>query len=238
MWIVCSADNSHKMSSFNSSETRGPRWSCIAHLNTRHILSHLAFQFRRSSSKYILKMTDVVAILDFRSILAIFYLQVTSIFLTKFPADKQHQNDVVSTLIRRDHVASTLLRRQFYVVCPLGFQSIGLLVHERKFKIDLQDGKTETILAIFIYKSSRYFLRSFRVNCPFCSGQEAQNTFSRWPLWPASWTSDRKKFSHFLSTSLRCCLPSFESVGIWFRRRSPKQNFKTLVMAAILDFRS
>ena len=30
------------------------------------------------------------------------------------------QNDVVSTSMRRDHVASTLIRRHFNVVCPLG----------------------------------------------------------------------------------------------------------------------
>ena len=35
------------------------------------------------------------------------------------PAGKQHQNDVVSTSMRRDHVASTLIRRHFNVVCPL-----------------------------------------------------------------------------------------------------------------------
>ena len=36
------------------------------------------------------------------------------------PAGTQHQNDVVSTSMRRDHVASTLIRRHFNVVCPLG----------------------------------------------------------------------------------------------------------------------
>ena len=30
------------------------------------------------------------------------------------------QNDVVSTWMRRDHVASTLMRRHFYVMCPAG----------------------------------------------------------------------------------------------------------------------
>ena len=38
---------------------------------------------------------------------------------TQTPAGK-HQNDVVSTSMRRDHVASTLIRRHFNVVCPLG----------------------------------------------------------------------------------------------------------------------
>ena len=36
------------------------------------------------------------------------------------PAGTQHQNDVVSASMRRDHVASTLIRRHFAVVCPLG----------------------------------------------------------------------------------------------------------------------
>ena len=30
------------------------------------------------------------------------------------------QNDVVSTSMRHNHVASTLIRRHFYVMCPLG----------------------------------------------------------------------------------------------------------------------
>ena len=36
------------------------------------------------------------------------------------PAGTQHQNDVVSTSMRRDHVTSTFIRRHFNVVCPLG----------------------------------------------------------------------------------------------------------------------
>ena len=31
-----------------------------------------------------------------------------------------HQNDIVSTSMRRDHVASTLIRRHFNIVCLLG----------------------------------------------------------------------------------------------------------------------
>ena len=34
------------------------------------------------------------------------------------------QNDVVSTSMRRDDVASTLIRRHFYVMCPLGSYQI------------------------------------------------------------------------------------------------------------------
>ena len=31
------------------------------------------------------------------------------------------QNDIVCTSMRRDHVASTLIRRHFFVMCPLGY---------------------------------------------------------------------------------------------------------------------
>ena len=41
------------------------------------------------------------------------------------PAGTQHQNDVVSTSMRRDHVASTLIRRHFNVVCLLGKAQIS-----------------------------------------------------------------------------------------------------------------
>ena len=45
------------------------------------------------------------------------------------PAGTQHQNDVVSTSMRRDHVASTLIRRHFNVVCPLGIIALCVLFH-------------------------------------------------------------------------------------------------------------
>ena len=37
-----------------------------------------------------------------------------------FPVDIWCQNNVVSTSLRRNNVASTLIRRHFYVMCPLG----------------------------------------------------------------------------------------------------------------------
>ena len=42
----------------------------------------------------------------------------------KLPVGTQRENDVVSTSMRRDHVASTLIRRHFHfdVVCLLGFR--------------------------------------------------------------------------------------------------------------------
>ena len=39
---------------------------------------------------------------------------------THFPAGIWCQNDVVSTSMRRNHVASTLIRRHFRPKCPLG----------------------------------------------------------------------------------------------------------------------
>ena len=50
------------------------------------------------------------------------------------PADTQHQNDVVLTSMRRDHVASTLIRRHFNVVCPLG-SMLGINARIQHFEI-------------------------------------------------------------------------------------------------------
>ena len=36
------------------------------------------------------------------------------------PVGIWYQNDVVKTPMRRHHVASTLIRRHFYVICPVG----------------------------------------------------------------------------------------------------------------------
>ena len=49
------------------------------------------------------------------------------------------QNDVVLMSMRRPHVASTLIRRHFYVMCPLG-QSISIL----QFFISVRDNITKT----------------------------------------------------------------------------------------------
>ena len=38
----------------------------------------------------------------------------------KTPAGIRCQNDVVLTSMRHHHVASTLIRRHFYIMCPLG----------------------------------------------------------------------------------------------------------------------
>ena len=47
--------------------------------------------------------------------------------LIYYPVGTQHQNDVVSKSMRRDHVASTLIRHHFNVVCPLGSTRVKIL---------------------------------------------------------------------------------------------------------------
>ena len=39
-----------------------------------------------------------------------------------------YQNDVVSTSIRRNHVAPTLIRRHFYAMCPLGTAIVAAII--------------------------------------------------------------------------------------------------------------
>ena len=68
------------------------------------------------------------------------------------------------------------------------FQSIGLLVQEKKRKIDFQDGHhggnlgfpIGNILAISDLQVTLMILTKFQVNWPFGSG-EVKNRFSRWP---------------------------------------------------------
>ena len=71
--------------------------------------------------------------------------------------------------------------------CLPGFESIGLSVLEKKFKIDFQDGDygrhlgfpIRSILAIFGLQDTPIFPTKFSVNWYFSSGIEVQNRFSR-----------------------------------------------------------
>ena len=71
----------------------------------------------------------------------------------------------------------------------MNFESIAILVQEKKFKIDFQDGHNGRHLAFPIGTSLAFFdlqvypmlPTKFRVNWPFSSGEEAKNRFSRWP---------------------------------------------------------
>ena len=85
----------------------------------------------------------------------------------------------------------TILATFYLQVIPmlptkLSFESIGLSVQEKKWKIDFQDGghvgfRIGTILAIFDVQVTPMLPTKFRVNWPFCSGEEAKKRFSRWP---------------------------------------------------------
>ena len=89
------------------------------------------------------------------------------------------------------------------------FESLGLSIQEKKFKIDFQDGicrrhlgfLIKRILAIFDLQVDSIILTKFQVHWPFGSGEEVKNRFSRWPPWWPSWISDWNNFSHFWSTS-------------------------------------
>ena len=85
------------------------------------------------------------------------------------------------------------------------FKSIGLLVQEKKRKIDFQDGHQGShlgffigmILAIFDLQVNTMLPTKFQVSWPSGSGEEAKNRFSRWPPWQSSWNSDWNDFSYF-----------------------------------------
>ena len=69
------------------------------------------------------------------------------------------------------------------------FESVGLYIQEKKFKIDFQDGShpgflIKMILAIFFSSTSHPDI-SYQVlnKWPLGSGEEAQNIFSIWPPW-------------------------------------------------------
>ena len=84
-------------------------------------------------------------------------------------------------------------------------ESTGLLVQEKKRKIDFQDGghlgfPIGMILAIFDLQVTLILPSKFGVNWPFSSGEEVKNRFSRWLPWRPSWISDQRDFSYFLST--------------------------------------
>ena len=70
-------------------------------------------------------------------------------------------------------------------------ESIGLLVQEKKRKIDFQDGRhgghlgfpIGTVLATFDLQVTPMLPTKFGVNWHFGSGEEAKNRFSRQPPW-------------------------------------------------------
>ena len=81
------------------------------------------------------------------------------------------------------------------------YQTIGLLVQEKKLIIDFQDGghlgfPVRRILATFGLQVTPVFPIKFQVNCPFGSGEKIQNRFSTGLLGQPSWISDLNDFSY------------------------------------------
>ena len=98
---------------------------------------------------------------------------------------------------------------QITSIVPMKFESIALLVQEKKFKIDFQHGCKgnhlgfwiRMTLAIFYLQVTPTLPIKFQVNEPFNSGEEVENRFSRRQLWRPSCISNRNDFSYFWSTS-------------------------------------
>ena len=111
------------------------------------------------------------------------------------------------------------------------FKSTGLLVQEKKRKIDFQDGRHRghlgfpigMILDIFDLQVTPMLPTKFQVYWPFGLGEEAKNRFSRWQPRRPYWIFDRNDFSYFLSTSHPDAFYQVSSqLAFWFRRRSEK----------------
>ena len=125
--------------------------------------------------------------------------------------------------------------------------SAGLLVQEKKRKIDYQDDRhgghlgilIETILAIFDLHVTPMPHTKFQVSWYFGSREEEKNRFSRWPPWRPSWISDRNDFSYFWST----CHPDVSyqvpsQLEFRFMRRREKTNFQVGRHSGHLGLRS
>ena len=88
-------------------------------------------------------------------------------------------------------------------ILPMKFESIALLVQEKKFKIDFQHGcqgdhlgfPIRMILAVFYLQVTPILPIKFRITGPFYSEEEVQNRFSRWQLWQPSCISNQNNFS-------------------------------------------
>ena len=74
-----------------------------------------------------------------------------------------------------------------------------------------------TILASYDLQVTRVIPTKFQVNGPFGSGVKAENRFSSWPPWWASWISARNDFSYFYDLHvpvIPILPPSVESIGL------------------------
>ena len=138
-------------------------------------------------------------------VLFFFYLQVTQILPTKFPLNWSFGSGEAQNRFPRWRPSWISDRNNFNYFfflffiykspwCFLpSFQSIGLLVQEKKRKINVQDGghygfPVGTILPMFDLVVTPMLPTKFKVNWPFISGEEANYRFSRWrPSWISNW---------------------------------------------------
>ena len=155
-----------------------------------------------------------------RTILALFYLQVTPMLPTKFgvswsfgsgeegktkflrwqpwwPSWISNQNDFsyFDLLVTRCFLSS--------------FKTTVPMFQEKKQKIDFQDGShggqlafpTGTILAISYLQVTPMLSTKFHVNSPLSSGEETKDSFYTWRSWWPAWILDLINFSYFWCTS-------------------------------------
>ena len=111
------------------------------------------------------------------------------------------------------------------------FESIGLLVQEKQVKIHFQDDccgghlgfLIRMILVIFDLQVTLILPTKFRDKWPDHPGEVVQNQDFKMVPWLASWISDQKDISYFLSASCpQYFLPHFESIDLLFQEKFKK----------------
>ena len=120
---------------------------------------------------------------------------------------------------------------QFAPILPTKFKSTGLLVQEKKRKIDFQGDShgshlgflIETILTICGLQVIVILPIKFRISWPFGSWDEKQNRFSR---WPQPWISQWNDFSYFDLHNALIFPTKFESIGLSVQEKKCKIDFQ------------
>ena len=186
-------------------------------------------------------MAARATILDFRSEW-FFYLHVTLILHIKFRvhwpfcSGEQVQNRFSRWLLWQPYcIFEKNNFRFFYLQVTQSFESIGLLVQEKKRKIGVQDGGhgghvglwIRMILVNFDLRVTLMLSTKFRVNWPFSPGEEAKNRFSRWRPWRLSLETDRNDFCHFWSiTHFNASYPVSINIGLLVQEKKAKIDFQ------------
>ena len=153
-------------------------------------------------------MGAMVAISDLQSelhcILAIFNLQVISILPMKISSQLAFW---LRRRIKPSWISDGILSYFWSTTHPdTSYQVLNQLAVPFRNSKYYQDGGSGSylgfpILAIFYLKVSLILPTKFWVNWSFCSGEEIQNRFPRWPPWQPSWISELNNFSYFFFSS-------------------------------------